>query len=456
MSQITRLLCQKYTDLSEEEITYLEEYGGSLQALANAEQADVFIDCRSLTGKSAIVVGEAKPQTTESSYSKSLLGMPMHWKDEPAMERSFRLGIPTIGRKAVCVPEDSRVVQTVEPIFYKGRLLAVLIYEKKTALYEAGLNLSLEKGAPSFPPGSSQWLVQAMEEAVILVDMQDCVCACNDAARGLYRKLGYVGDLLGMPATNILLDNEPEGMDGEWREVTTGDCQLRYRQIRLDRNEVRYALLLQDITPLWRMERDYELLSVALRELRHRMKNNIQLLASLLQRQGKGTDSSQVRSVLRDTVGRLLALNATLEETPSSAGSCYSLRGVLQRVRENILRYSLDPEQNITIHVEGEDLSASAEIASPISLVVNELAQNAVKHAFPHRRAGNIYLELEKTPLFSRISVRDDGVGMDTERTCRDTIGLSLVRTIVREKLSGELTISSDKGGTAVSFDFII
>ena len=106
MNQITRILCQKYTDLTDDEISYLEEYNKTLQALANAAQADVFIDCRSCTGKSAIVVGEAKPQTVASSYSKPLLGMPMNWLDEPAMERSFRLGVPTIGRKAVSVPEN--------------------------------------------------------------------------------------------------------------------------------------------------------------------------------------------------------------------------------------------------------------------------------------------------------------------------------------------------------------
>ena len=82
MNQITRILCQKYTDLTDDEISYLEEYNKTLQALANAAQADVFIDCRSCTGKSAIVVGEAKPQTVASSYSKPLLGMPMNWLDE--------------------------------------------------------------------------------------------------------------------------------------------------------------------------------------------------------------------------------------------------------------------------------------------------------------------------------------------------------------------------------------
>ena len=97
----------------------------------------------------------------------------------------------------------------------------------------------------------------------------------------------------------------------------------------------------------------------------------------------------------------------------------------------------------------------SADCASSVALVVNELVQNAVKHAFPAGRAGVILIELIKTPLFSRISVLDNGVGMDPDRAEGDTLGLGLVRTMVREKLNGELTIQSDKGGTTVVFDFI-
>lgn len=66
MISATRMLCQKYTDLTDAEISYLESYGALLPALANAEQADVFIDCRTVSGRSAIVVCEAKPQTVPS------------------------------------------------------------------------------------------------------------------------------------------------------------------------------------------------------------------------------------------------------------------------------------------------------------------------------------------------------------------------------------------------------
>lgn len=456
MNQITRILCQKYTDLTDDEITCIEQYGQTLQALANAEQADVFIDCRSCTGKTAIVVGEAKPQTVTSSYSKPLLGMPMNWQDEPAMERSFRLGVPTVGRKAVSVPEDGHVVQTVEPIFFQGRLIGVLIYEKKASMVEEVLS-SVPEGTRSLLAGESQWLSQSIDEAVLLVDTGNQVCACNDAARQIYKKLGYVSDILGMSAANILLDAESDDRSAAWRETVTGDRILRYRQIWLGKDEIRYALIIQDVSELRRQEKEARYQTVAARELRHRMKNNLQLLAGMLRYQEENSSLPQVQSILRDTAGRLLSLTAALEEPARDAQASLSLRAVLERVRLNILQNSLGPAQNIAIRVVGDELSVSSETASSISLVVNELVQNAVKHAFPDGRPGIITIEPERTPLFSRISVRDNGVGMGG--TCGSGVscgmGLGLVRTIVREKLNGELTIASGGGGTEVIFDFI-
>lgn len=131
LNSITRTLCQKYTNLTDDEITHLEEYAAMLQPLANAEEADVFIDCRSLTGKTAIVVAEAKPQTVPSNYSEQILGMLINWQDEPAVDRTFRFEKPTRGMCAVHMPENRNIIQTVEPLFYNEKLIAVLIFEKK-------------------------------------------------------------------------------------------------------------------------------------------------------------------------------------------------------------------------------------------------------------------------------------------------------------------------------------
>lgn len=296
MTSMTRHLCRTYTDLTQAEIAFLEEYMPNLQALANAERADVFIDCRTSSGKSAIVVSEAKPDTVPSLYSKSLYGLIVSWKDEPAVDRTFRLGVPTVGMKAVSMPENAQVVQTVDPLFFRGKLVAVLIYEKRsTQAEERFLRLPVEQ--ERLFRHDSGWLVDRIGEAALLVDRNGMICDCNAAAQGLYRRLGYVNAILGMPAAHILpyLDRDQDEVTELCREVASGAYVLEYHQIPLDEEELWYGVLIRDITDLRQREQEAMLLSVSLRELKHRMKNNLQLLSNILRDQGERVRGPEAR-----------------------------------------------------------------------------------------------------------------------------------------------------------------
>ncbi len=183
MNSITRTLCQKYTNLTDDEITHIEEMNAMLQPLANAEQADVFIDCLSFTGKTAIVVSEAKPQTVPSNYSIPILGMLVDLKNEPAVDRTFRFLKPTNGMLAVSMPEGRKIVQTTEGIFFNQKLIGVLIFEKKADTEES------EKQSPKQfeEPGSKKTanffgnltlqIIEHLNESVILIGMNDEVVA---------------------------------------------------------------------------------------------------------------------------------------------------------------------------------------------------------------------------------------------------------------------------------------
>ena len=85
-------LCRKYTDLSDEEIRIIEHMSETLQPLANLEGADIFIDCPGRDGN-AIVVAEAKPECVPSSYKNTVVGLLAKPENEPAVARTFRLGV---------------------------------------------------------------------------------------------------------------------------------------------------------------------------------------------------------------------------------------------------------------------------------------------------------------------------------------------------------------------------
>lgn len=463
MNSITRTLCQKYTDLTDDEISHIEETAEMLQALANAEQADLFIDCRSFTGKTAIVVAEAKPQTVPSNYSIPILGMLINWQDEPAVDRTFRLEQPTRRMTAIHMPEDRDIIQTVEPIFFNEKLIAVLIFEKAAGTRDDSESVDMGETPDDIILESSKKLIENLNEAIIIIGKNDNVVAYNAAAKKLYaKKLGYVDDIMNMSLKNIQPDTDKyftqdANSNGGvmQKEVTVSCYDLRYTTVPIASEKAKFAIIIEDVTELRRQEKKSENMSVAMKEQRHRLKNSLIMLSGMLERQEKYSGELDAKSVLRDTAGRLNAIAATLDEIVHVTDKSISLKYILERVRANALQSSISTIQPVTIKIEADDIIIPPEFASPIALVVNELLQNAIKHAFPQGRKGCIRLVSEKGVLSTKLSVIDDGVGFKTDIESLNGTGLDIVRTIVDEVLSGEMSVESSEQGTKVTFDFI-
>lgn len=454
MISATRMLCQKYTDLTDREIAHIESYNALLPALANAEEADVFIDCRTSTGRSAIVVCEAKPQTVPSNYERTILGMLIQWQDEPAVDRSFRLQVPTVGVRAVSMPEDRRIVQSVEPIFYEERLIAVLIYEKPAMAVETMLDQGRDE---SRGQEDLNWagVADCLGEAILFLDQAGAVCGYNQAASALYRDMGYVGDLLGMPDSNI----QPAALaecDGQWHESSVVNRTLQYRRVNISGDTPRSALIIRDLTGQRRLEQELAFQKTALRELRHRMKNSLQMIASLTRnRSYETTDPAAIQTALLDTANRLLSLTATLDGVVQVSPEKVSLLQVLEQVRKYTFQTLMTPARSITIRVWGQDVEVSADCATSVALVLNELLQNALKHAFPAGAAGEVDIQLQAGRPLCKITVGDNGVGFRKEAVRPGAAGLELAATIVREKLMGEWKVESGGEGTRITFDFL-
>ncbi len=455
MNSVTRMLCQKYTDLTDEEITCLESYGEALPALANAERADVFVDCRTSTGRSAIVVCEAKPQTVPSNYEKSILGMLVRWQDEPAVERSLRLGVATVGVRAVSMPEDRRIVQSVEPIFHADKLIGVLIYEKPAIAAET--MLQSEEHEFEWKEADLGWdaVSDYLDDAIIFLDQEDSVCGYNRAAETLYHEMGYIGAIMGMPASNI----QPFALtdaNGTIYESCMVNRVLRHRKIPVSSGKANAALIIRDMTGQRQLEQELAFQKMALRELRHRMKNNLQMIASLTRnRSYEVSDPVAVQSALLDTANRLLSLTATLDGVVQVSLEKVSLLQVLEQIRKYTLQTLLTPAKHVSIQIIGGDVEVSSDCATSVALVVNELVQNALKYAFPSGADGVISIELGGGCPFGKITVSDNGVGFQQGEIRPGSMGLELAASIVREKLTGEWTLESSSSGTQITFDFL-
>ena len=427
-------LCRKYTDLSDEEIRIIEHMSETLQPLANLEGADIFIDCPGRDGN-AIVVAEAKPECVPSSYKNTVVGLLAKPENEPAVARTFRLGVGTKQMKAV-TQENGSTIQSVEPIRNGSHIIGVLILEKRVdeqrqvseRIHFSQQSFETIAHALAQMVPENNWLTECIDEALLMVDRSGIVTFRNSLAQDLYRRLGYIEDILGQPYENVRLveqDGNSEECSGySYVETTVSNLVLDIKHIQLNSAGAAFAVIIQDVT--WRREQEQALIlkSVAIKEIHHRVKNNLQTIAS---------------------THELLAQSGVDE---------VMLGEVILNIKNNTMRYFSNPKCYVTITMEGGDFQVDSDIATSVAIIINELLQNSLKYAFQDRSSGEIRIVVEQGKLYSSIQVSDNGGGFDVANTEGNRLGLSIVQTLVKDKLRGNLEIESGPEGTCARFDF--
>jgi two-component sensor histidine kinase len=106
------------------------------------------------------------------------------------------------------------------------------------------------------------------------------------------------------------------------------------------------------------------------------------------------------------------------------------------------------PDQDVTIEVRGDEISLPSRTATALALVVNELVQNGLKHAFVGREKGHIMITLREQPPGFEVEVQDDGVGLSTDEPPPDSLGLQIINTLVSQDLGGRLDVERSERGT--------
>ncbi len=185
------------------------------------------------------------------------------------------------------------------------------------------------------------------------------------------------------------------------------------------------------------------------REMHHRVKNNLQTIAMLLRLQARGDRPISGREVLTETVNRILSIAAVHEILSVEGFRMINVRQLVERVAHAIAASMLDDPARVTVAVEGEDLYLPSQPATSVALAVNELVQNALEHAFPERR-GRIAIRLGRRDGQCVLEVEDDGVGLSAAPPGGESLGMEIVRALATEDLHGTLTLESGAGTRVV------
>lgn len=197
---------------------------------------------------------------------------------------------------------------------------------------------------------------------------------------------------------------------------------------------------------------------LAVKEVNHRVKNNLQLIASMLGLRARNSSHPEVKAAFEENIGKILAIASIYDVLshgdagPEENGDRIFLRPILEKVCYTIGTCLECGTEGITVGVNGGDVLIEADKAVTVALVVNELVANAVKHAFPARRAGAITVSIEAGNAYSSILVADNGVGMPDGMDTAGGVGMNIVHSLVA-KLCGKLRVETN-GGSRVMFDF--
>lgn len=185
---------------------------------------------------------------------------------------------------------------------------------------------------------------------------------------------------------------------------------------------------------------------VLLREIHHRVKNNMQIISSLLSLQSGYLKNGRDLGIIRESQNRIKSMALIHEKLYRSENLAnINAKEYFMDIADGLVRsYGA---HGVKVTVEVGDVSLGMDAAIPCGLIVNELVSNSLKHAFPHG-SGEVHVALSSADGIMELVVRDNGVGMPERIEFRntDTLGLRLVTTLAEDQLGGRITLRRDKG----------
>ena len=196
-----------------------------------------------------------------------------------------------------------------------------------------------------------------------------------------------------------------------------------------------------------------------LQEIHHRVKNNLQVISSLLHMQARAAKDEDVKYALSESINRINAMSLIHSQLYESMNlSEVNMKRFVDNLIGQLFQIYSVQDTRITPNIYVVDCLLPISIAVPAGLIVNELLTNAFKHAFVNRDTGNIWVSLgvSEDDLVS-LAVSDDGVGLpvDFDINSRKTLGLRLVKILTEDQLQGTLEVTGDCG-TTFNIDFNI
>jgi two-component system, sensor histidine kinase PdtaS len=453
-------------DLGEEARGHLANVVDNLQLIADLGYGDVALVVPDKAG-GLVVVADCRPSTAATPFAASRVGRALTPAGSPE-------AFAAIDRAAPVEGDGTRLSHDVS--------YATVAYPIGAPAPFAAVVRSLAQHAESAPGAMEKAFMRAAEEllralaAGPIVDLRtgrgfattrhagDGVMQVAPTGRIAYaspnavsimRLAGVEGRVTGMRASALpggVLGISPTfGARGAVAvQAEVAQRVLDYRAIALEYGTL---VLVEDLTEARRREREIMVKQATIREVHHRVKNNLQTIASLLRVHARRTTSEETRKALADATDRVTSMAVVHDLLAGSDEERVDFAQAARTVVDLVRRGLVGDESRVAVSVSGATGQVDARTATSLALTIAELVHNALEHAFAPGAAGSVEVALRRLPHELELTVTDDGgglpAGFDPARS--SNLGLAIVRALVEDDLQGTLRMSSEGAGTTVT-----
>ena len=318
----------------------------------------------------------------------------------------------------------------------------------------------------SAPTGPRRGAPRAAD-GLIRLDVDGMATFASPNALSAFNRLGFDDELEGESLVKVVTDILPEKRQFDeslplvltgrapWRaDVDARGVTISLRTIPLRDHGTRIGavVLCRDVTEMRHQEQELITKDATIREIHHRVKNNLQTVASLLRIQARRTHSDEARDALTQAMRRVSAIAVVHDTLAQGLAQNVDFDDVFQRVLKLVAEVAAGAGTQAKTHTTGRFGTLPSEYATPLALALTELVTNAVEHGLAGKE-GDVEISAERTDEKLEVRVRDTGVGLP-EGQVGQGLGTQIVRTLIQGELSGSIDWHTLNGeGTEVTID---
>ncbi|QCX28097.1 sensor histidine kinase [Nocardioides jishulii] len=495
MPSLTELV-RAHTDLDDADVDWLTRLMADWQIIADLSFADLVLWLRDADGRGFWAGGQMRPTTGPTALVDDVVGtfvpagrrrmLDVSWEQK----RLVREGDPEWS-------DDVPVRVEVIPVRRGDRVIALIMRNTnllgirtpsrlELAYVQTASDLAQMISQGHFPPEgqrSEEADAPRVGDGFMRVDAAGRVTYASPNALSVYRRLGHRGDLTGLVLGDLTRELVPPrrrpdeetlsavlgGRAPRAAEVTTDEASVIVRSIPLlpKGERIGALILLRDVTDLRRRERELMTKDATIREIHHRVKNNLQTVAALLRLQARRIDVPEAKWALEEAVRRVGSIAIVHETLSQAVAEHVEFDEIADRLGRMVSDVSATGHR-VEIRREGSFGDLSSEVATALAMVVTEVLQNAVEHGYPtledqpqegspSLEPGLIVLRVHQRRGRLEVEVIDDGAGLPEgfDLVGSTNLGLSIVRTLVESELGGSITMGAAPTGrgTRVAID---